>query len=58
MQRLTLTARSLETGGQFRAAGAVYAVAEKRMKAGWMALRGLVRPETVRVMRVRDRELR
>ena len=38
-QRLTMTARSLERDRQFRAAGAVYAVAGKRMKAGWMSLR-------------------
>jgi AAA domain len=40
IQRLTMTARSLERDRQFRAAGAVYAVAGKRMKAGWMTLRG------------------
>ena len=40
MQRLTMTARSLERDRQFRAAGAVYSVAGKRMKAGWMLLRG------------------
>ena len=39
-QRLTMTARGLERDRQFRAAGAVYAVAGKRMKAGWMTLRG------------------